>query len=222
MPPPITSRRFGTPSSSSAPVEVDHPRVVVRDERQGHRLGAGGDDRLLEADGLRPPSAPSTSSWFGEVKRPVPCDDRDLALLGEAGEAAGQLLDHAVLPAAQLVEVDRGLGEAKAVMAHLLRLVDHLGGVQQRLRRDAADVQADAAEGRPALDQHHLSCRDRRRGRPRCSRPGRRPAPAPRHGSRPCAAAAGLGVGAAGAAWRAEAAGAAAAAPRLACAGLQM
>ena len=31
---------------------VDHPRVGVRDERQGHGLGAGGDDRLLEADGL--------------------------------------------------------------------------------------------------------------------------------------------------------------------------
>ena len=37
-----------------------------------------------------------------------------------------------------------------------LRLGDHLGGVQQRLGRDAADVEADAAQGRPALDQHHL------------------------------------------------------------------
>ena len=33
---------------------------------------------------------------------------------------------------------------------------DHLGDVQQRLRRDAADVQAHAAQRRVALDQHHL------------------------------------------------------------------
>ena len=32
---------------------VDHARIVVRDERQRDRLGAGGDDRLLEAHGLR-------------------------------------------------------------------------------------------------------------------------------------------------------------------------
>ena len=32
---------------------VDHARVVMRDEGQRHRLGAGGDDRLLEGDGVR-------------------------------------------------------------------------------------------------------------------------------------------------------------------------
>ena len=36
------------------------------------------------------------------------------------------------------------------------RFLDHLGGVQQRLGRDAADVQADPAELRPALHQHDL------------------------------------------------------------------
>ena len=84
-------------------------------------------------------------------------DDRDLARLGEAGEPAGQLLDHAVLPAAQRVDVDGGCGEADAEMAHLLGLGDHLGGVEQRLGGDAADVEADAAQGRPALDQDDLA-----------------------------------------------------------------
>ena len=37
-----------------------------------------------------------------------------------------------------------------------LRLVDDDGDVQQRLRRDAADVQADAAERRIAFDDHRL------------------------------------------------------------------
>src|SRR5208337_2642350 len=34
--------------------------------------------------------------------------------------------------------------------------VDGLGDVEERLRRNAADVEADAAEFRPAVDQHHL------------------------------------------------------------------
>jgi hypothetical protein len=32
--------------------------------------------------------------------------------------------------------------------------VDHIGGVQQRLRWNAADIEADAAERGVALDQH--------------------------------------------------------------------
>ena len=48
------------------------------------------------------------------------------------------------------------LAELHAVRAHLARLVDHLCRMQQRLGRNAADVQADAAERRPAIDQHHL------------------------------------------------------------------
>ena len=155
MPPPITSSRFGRAVERQRAGRVDHPRVVVRDERQRHRLGAGRDDRLLEADRLRAAVA-STSSWFGGGEAAVAGDHGDLALLGQPRQAAGQLLDHPVLPAAQLVDVDRGVGEADAVRRHVLRLVDDLGGVQQRLRRDAADVEAHAAERRPALDQHYL------------------------------------------------------------------
>ena len=40
--------------------------------------------------------------------------------------------------------------------AEIRGLVDHLGGMQQRLGGDAADIEADAAEHRPAFDQHHL------------------------------------------------------------------
>jgi len=41
------------------------------------------------------------------------------------------------------------------VGTHLFGLGDHLGGVQQCLGRDAADVQAGPAQGRIALDQDH-------------------------------------------------------------------
>ena len=39
---------------------------------------------------------------------------------------------------------------------HFLRLVDHLGRVQQRLRRNAADIEADASERRALVDQNDL------------------------------------------------------------------
>ena len=134
---------------------VDDARVVVRDERQHDGLGARGDDRLVERD-ERPGAAVLDLELVCGDEPADARDDRHLARLGEAREAADELLDDAVLPAAQLVDVDLRRPEADAVRAHLVRLVDHLGGVQQRLRRDAADVEADAAEHRPALDQHHL------------------------------------------------------------------
>ena len=78
----------------------------------------------------------------------------DLARLGHAGQAAGQLGDHAVLVAAQLVQVDLRLAEADAVGGQLACLVDDRGVVQQRLGRDTAHVQADAAQRVVALHQH--------------------------------------------------------------------
>ncbi len=83
-------------------------------------------------------------------------DDLDLARFRHAGEAAGQLADDLVLPAAQLVEIDLRHAERDAVIREHLRLVHHRGDVQQRLRRNAADVEADAAELRVALDEHSL------------------------------------------------------------------
>ena len=47
----------------------------------------------------------------------MPRTDFDLARLGHAGEAAGELLDHAFLEAAQLVDVDLRRAEADAVRA---------------------------------------------------------------------------------------------------------
>ena len=107
---------------------------------------------------------------------------RDLALLGQAGQAADEPADDAVLPRAELVEVDRRRGERQAVLAHLLGLGDDLGRVQQRLRRDAADVEADPAERVAARRRHHVRARGRRRGTPRCSHRDRRRAPAARRG----------------------------------------
>src|SRR3546814_15016802 len=78
---------------------------------------------------------------------------RSLALLGHAGQALGQLADDLLLVAAQLVEGDLRLAEIDAVVGRVPRLVDHRRRVQQRLGGNAADVEADAAELRVALDQ---------------------------------------------------------------------
>ena len=127
----------------------------MRDEGQRHRLGSGGDDALVEADrGLRAVLFDLDHVRAGEAA--VARHHLHLAALGQPGQAAGQLLDNQVLPAAQLVEIHHGRVEGDAVAGHLLGLGDDLGGVQQRLGGDAADVEADAAEGRVALDQHDL------------------------------------------------------------------
>ncbi len=116
---------------------------------------------------------------------PVPTRVVDLALFGQAGQPAGEPGDDAVLPAAQGVEVDGGGGEGQPGVGHLLGFGDHLGGVQQRLGRDAADVEAHPAQRAAGVDHDDLACRGRRRGTRRCSRPARRRAPGPRRARRP-------------------------------------
>ena len=127
----------------------------MRDEGQGDGLRARRDDRLVEGDELLRAVLRRDLQRIGRGEGALAGDDRDLALLGHAREAAGQALDHALLPAAQLGEIDFGLGEGDAVLAEIRGLVDDLGRMQQRLGGDAADIEADAAEHRPAFDQHH-------------------------------------------------------------------
>ena len=57
----------------------------------------------------------------------------DGALLGELPEPAGQFLDYAVFPGAQLVDVNLRLRELDAPVGGLARLGQHPSGVQQRL-----------------------------------------------------------------------------------------
>ena len=58
--------------------------------------------------------------------------------------------------AAQLLEVELRLAERDAVLGHLAGLADDLGDVEQRLGRDAAAVEADAAELGVFVDEHDL------------------------------------------------------------------
>ena len=145
---------------------IHHARVFPREPRQLYRLRSRRDDRLLEMDEL----VAVGCFDFDLVRRNElagTLHDGDLALLGHAGEAAGELCDDLVLESGELADVDFRRAEIDADLARVRGLVDHLGRMQQRLRRNAADVEADAAEGRVALDQHcvHTEVGTAERGR---------------------------------------------------------
>ena len=89
-------------------------------------------------------------------QRGASLDELHLPQLRDAADAGGQLVDDALLVGAQLVDVDRRLAEGDAPVAGVLRLVDHLGDVQQRLRRNAAAIEADAAGVLLLVDERDL------------------------------------------------------------------
>src|SRR5690606_12609532 len=64
--------------------------------------------------------------------------------------------DDLVLVPAQLVEVDLWLAECNADVDRVRGFVDHPARMQQRLGRNAADVEAHATEGRVALDEDRI------------------------------------------------------------------
>ena len=106
-----------------SPSRVQHARVLVRDERQAHRLRPGGDDRLLEADHFAAAVGCLELQLVDRREAAVPLEYAHLALSGEAGQAAGKPRHHAVLPGAQLVQVDGRLDEVEsAAFRHLAGL----------------------------------------------------------------------------------------------------
>ena len=102
------------------------------------------------------PSAPVTSMTCGLANLPVPCTTSTLRCFASTDRPPTSLPDDAVLPLEQLGQVDRRRAEVDAVAAHLADFVDDLGRVQQRLRGNAAHVEADAAQHRPAFDERDL------------------------------------------------------------------
>ena len=133
---------------------IEHARIA-RHERQHNRLGTGSDDALFKTQAL----ALAVLRHFDDMRAQEFADTAqhfDLALPGKPGKPASELAHDLVLPGAQLAHVDLRRPECHAMRAHRPRFVDHLGGMQQRLRWDAADVEADSAERRPAINQCYL------------------------------------------------------------------
>ena len=91
----------------------------------------------------------------------------NLAVLDQLSGAARQPVHDAVLEIAQLGQIDRRLAEGNAPLAGVLRLVEEVRHVQERLRRNAAAVDADAAGVDLGIDerrgQTEIRCQKRRR-----------------------------------------------------------
>ena len=71
---------------------------------------------------------------------------------GHTRQAAGEFGDDFFFITAQLVYIDFGFAEFDAVFHQVFHFINHGSIVQQRFRRDAAHVQAHAAQGAVLLD----------------------------------------------------------------------
>ena len=72
-------------------------------------------------------------------------DDRDLVLVHQVLDPGAGLRNHLVLAAAHLLPVDPKSGNLDTVLGEIsLSRVEMLAGVEQRLRRDAADIETGA------------------------------------------------------------------------------
>ena len=111
-------------------------------------------------------SPPSTAIVFGPLKRPRPLTHSTPFALKRPGDAAGHLLDDAVLPLDRLTEVQLRLADLDAELGErLARLVHRMRGLHPGLGRDATHPQASAAELGLLLDaddlRAQLGCADR-------------------------------------------------------------
>src|SRR5690606_37387963 len=133
---------------------IDHRARGVDDLDPGKRgdRGAGGDDHvprgdrvLADLDGMR------------VLEAGMALEPGDLVLLEQEGDAAGELLDRVDPLALHRLEVELRC-DLDAELGHRAARgrLEILGGVEHRLRRNAADVEASAAERLAAFDARGL------------------------------------------------------------------
>src|SRR5262245_20010387 len=141
---------------------ADDALAVEREAAEGRRLAAGRDQ-----DARRLERAVADRDAPGGGDPPRPAHPLDLVLLEEAGDALREAAHDAVLPGhhRRQVELDAAhLHTVRGERAPHLPVV--LARVEERLRRDAADVEARPAERRVLLDARdpHAELRGADRG----------------------------------------------------------
>ena len=192
MPPPITSSRRASPSSSSAEVES---RMRGSSGRPGSRaareptamIACSKRDRALAVRPSRP--RPLCGSAKRAAARHAPAT---LALLRELREPAGRArCTTASLCARSFAKSSFGAPNSTPCVGEVARRLDHLAP-----RAAAPSTGCSRRSGRRrrapgSARRARRACRGRRRGTPRCSRRARRRARARRRrqlaASRPCA-----------------------------------
>ena len=145
-PAPTMPRRLGTSGQGEGAGIAEDQLFVEVAPGQRARARARGDDDVLGVEGLSAhrdvmpaPARP------GEAAAAV--EEGHLVLLEEVGDAVVVLLHHLVLALEHLREVELQALHLHAVLGEAVPgLLVVLRGLQHRLRRDAADVGAGAAE----------------------------------------------------------------------------
>ena len=151
--PTIVTRPGTSPRvSASSLVMIRRPSGSSPGRRAGR--GSGGQDQVV-GGGLDVARLAARDADAGRAgQHAVAAQDGDLVLLHQELDAADVLVDHGVAALGQraVVEADAlvaGQAELGALLGHAMKEV---GGLEQRLRRDAAAVEAGAAEP-VALDE---------------------------------------------------------------------
>ena len=137
------------------PGRIDDPLAVELEARDLDRARAGRDHDVV---GLNRRLAAVRGGQLDGVARGQARHARAVVAavrLEQDLDAAGELADDLGLPALHLDHVDADVVREDADVAAVAELVVGLGRVDQRLGRDAADIQADAAR-LVALDHHRL------------------------------------------------------------------
>ena len=139
----MTSSDFGT-SGSSRP-DVESSIRGLSSDSDGIFVGCEPVARMqCSNDSSVSPPAPATVIDRGPVNVPRPCRYFDLPQLGDLADATRQPVHDSLLEGSQLVDIHRRLVESDSPRRRVPGLVNDLGDVEQRLRRDASAVEADA------------------------------------------------------------------------------
>ena len=156
-PAPTTSSRSGTLSSTSAPVDdtmrcssMSMPGSRATSEPVAMTIALVSSVCVL-------PSAAFTSTLPGAAMRPTPSNGSILFFLNRKATPLTLPSTPSSLNSIIVGEIELRLADPDAHPGEAVPgLLEQLGRVQQRLRRNAADIEAGAAEGRVLLDHRHL------------------------------------------------------------------
>ena len=159
-------------STSSASVEV-----MMRGLPRSNTLGMAASEptaRIACSNSMNCcPCSVSTRSSLRAFKITASLNHLHAAHLGQRGDAAAELLQNGFLPRAQFRQIHRRRRERDAAMRGFAARGDLVRRVKQRLRRNAAAIQANAAEPLLAFDENDFLAEVGRVKRRRVSaRPG--------------------------------------------------
>src|SRR5215216_3195083 len=137
--------------------------LVDLDAFQPRDIGAGGNDDVLGLERLRLAVTACDFDLAGAEDFALAIDDVDLVLLHQELDALDVAVDALLLEVHHRWQIEFWRRNADAHLGKGVRgFLEHFGGMQQRLRRHAADIEAGAAKRRVLLDHGDLHAELRR------------------------------------------------------------